>query len=249
MRFFDYNTYGFETAEHAQRFMIELRNNDINSMWVALYEGRILDFFLDMIGEEYGVPHYEWPNYTVSVAFGRIRQDQLESDVKAAEDVCEQIGGHIIGIKELPRGEWEDRLREFVRSSYVHGWHWRILYHHQPLSSWHKSMDEIWAVMDQYGILGHTAGFQSQRTYNFYPQLYYDPQDKDEEEKVLAAHRDLSQRLFKTGAVPFKLASYWVDGISEMDTYLQFLHRFKTDIDKNNILNPEIIPRPKEGEE
>jgi hypothetical protein len=110
-------------------------------------------------------------------------------------------------------------------------------------------MDEIWDVMDQYGILGHTAGFQSQRTYNFYPQLYYDPQDKEEEEKVIAAHRDLSQRLFKTGAVPFKLASYWVDGISEMDSYLQFLYRFKTDIDKNDILNPRIIPQPTGGEE
>ncbi len=249
MRFFDYNTYGFETVEQAQRFMIELRNNDINSVWVALYEGKILDFFLDMVGEEYGVPQNEWPNYTVSVAFGRIREDQLLSDMKATEDVCGQIGGHIIGIKELPRGEWEDRLREFVRSSYVHGWHWRILYHHQPLINWHKSMDELWEVMDQYGILGHTAGFQSQRTYNFYPQLYYDPQDREEEEKVIAAHRDLSQRLFKTGAVPFKLAGYWVDGISEMDSYLQFLYRFKTDIDKSNILNPGIIPQPKGGGE
>jgi FAD/FMN-containing dehydrogenase len=247
MRFFDYNTFGFENVEQAQRFMIELRQNDINSLWVALYEGRILDFFLDMVGEEYGVPKHEWPNFTVSVAFGRVRPDQLQSDINAAEEVCSQLGGHVIGIKELPRGEWEDRLREFVRSSYVHGWHWRILYHHQPLINWYKSMEELWAVMDDYGILGHTAGFQSQRTYNFYPQLYYDPQDKEEEEKVIAAHKDLSQRLFKTGAVPFKLAGYWVDGISEMDTYLQFLNRFKTEIDRSNILNPGIIPQPKGG--
>jgi FAD/FMN-containing dehydrogenase len=168
--------------------------------------------------------------------------------MKAAQGVCEQLGGHVIGIKELPKGEWEDRLREFVRSSYVHGWHWRILYHHQPLTNWYKSMEAIWDVMDQYGILGHTAGFQSQRTYNFYPQLYYDPQDKEEEEKVIEAHRDLSKRLFKTGAVPFKLAEYWVEGISEMDTYLNFLNGIKNDIDPNQILNPGIIPKSRGGE-
>jgi FAD/FMN-containing dehydrogenase len=248
MRFFDYDTFGFDTVEKAQRFLKEMRQNDINSMWVALYEGRILDFFLDMVGEEYGVPQYEWPKFTVSVAFGRIREDQLQSDVKAAKSVCSQLGGHAIGIKELPKGEWEDRMREFVRSSYVHGWHWRILYHHQPLSSWHKTMDALWAVMDQYGILGHTAGFQSQRTYNFYPQLYYDPQDNEEEERVKEAHRDLSQRLFKTGAVPFKLAGYWIEGISEMDSYLNFLYKVKKNIDPNEIMNSGIIPKPNSGE-
>jgi FAD/FMN-containing dehydrogenase len=248
MKYFDYNTYGFEAVEQAERFMQELRNNDINSIWVALYEGRILDFFLDMVGEEYGVPQYEWPNYTVSIAYGRIREDQLESDMVAAEVICEQLGGHVIGVKELPKGEWEDRLREFVRSSYVHGWHWRILYHHQPLSNWHKSMEALWAVMDEYGILGHTAGFQSQRSYNFYPQLYYDPQDSEEEEKVIAAHRNLSKRLFKTGAVPFKLAPYWIEGISEMDSYLLFLNRIKKKIDSNHIMNPDIIPKPAGGE-
>lgn len=248
MRFFDYNTYGFDTVEKAQNFLMEMKQNDINSMWVALYEGRILDFFLDMVGEEYGVPQYQWPEFTVSVAFGRVREDQLQSDVKAAKSVCSQLGGHVIGIKELPKGEWEDRMREFVRSSYVHGWHWRILYHHQPLSNWHKTMDALWAVMDQYGILGHTAGFQSQRTYNFYPQLYYDPQDNEEEEKVKEAHRDLSQRLFKTGAVPFKLAGYWIEGISEMDSYLNFLNKVKKDIDPNEIMNPGIIPQPNRGE-
>jgi len=241
MRFFDYNTFGFDTVEKAERFLIEMRQNDINSLWVALYEGRILDFFLDMVGEEYGVPQYDWPTFTVSVAFGRIREDQLQSDMKAAQDVCERLGGHVIGIKELPKGEWEDRMREFVRSSYIHGWHWRILYHHQPLSNWHKSMDALWAVMDQYGIIGHTAGFQSDRSYNFYPQLYYDPQDKEEEERVKEAHRDLSQRLFKTGAVPFKLTGYWKDAIEGMDDYMTFLKLLKTTIDPNNIMNPGVL--------
>lgn len=108
-------------------------------------------------------------------------------------------------------------------------------------------MEALWAVMDQYGILGHTAGFQAGYTYNFYPQLYYDPQDQEEEGRVIEAHRDLSQRLFKTGAVPFKLAGYWIDGISEMDTYLQFLNRIKTHVDPNEMLNPGIIPKPKGG--
>ena len=102
-------------------------------------------------------------------------------------------------------------------------------------------MNELWAIMDQYGILGHTAGFQSQRSYNFYPQLYYDPQDKEEEERVIEAHRDLSKRLFKTGAVPFKLAEYWKDAIEGMDDYMAFLKQIKSMIDPNNILNPGIL--------
>ncbi|MFW9981766.1 MAG: FAD-binding oxidoreductase [Candidatus Thorarchaeota archaeon] len=248
MRYVDYNTYGFYEVENAEKFLLELKQKDVNAVWVAIYEGKILDFFLDMIGEEYGVPQHDWPKFTVSVAIGRIREDQLQSDMKEARNVCEQLGGHVIGIKELPKGEWEDRMRELARSSYVHGWHWRILYHHQTLINWHKSMEAIWAVMDEYSILGHTAGFQSgHASYNCYPQLYFDPQDREEEERIREAHRDLSQRLFKTGAVPFKLASYWTDGISEMDSYLRFLNQFKKNIDRLNILNPGIMPRPDGG--
>jgi FAD/FMN-containing dehydrogenase len=249
MQHVDYNTYGFDEAEKVERFLLELKQSDINAIWVAVYEGQILDFFLDMVGEEYGVPQYEWPPFTLSVAIGRIREDQLQSDMKAAKEVCLQLGGHVIGIKELPKGEWDDRMRELARSSYVHGWHWRILYHHQTPTNWHKSMEAVWAVMDEYSILGHTAGFQSgHASYNWYPQLYFDPQDKEEEERIREAHRDLAQRLFKTGAVPFKLAGYWVDGISEMDSYLRFLNKVKKHIDPNEILNPGIIPQPKGGE-
>ncbi len=249
MRFFDYDTYGFNEVENAERFILELKENEVNAVWMALYEGSILDFFLDMVGEEYGVPEYEWPKFTVSVAVGRVRKDQLKSDMRAAKFVCEQLGGHVIGIKELPKNEWEDRMRELARSSYVHGWHWRILYHHQTPINWHKTVEALWSVMDEYGILGHTAGFQSgHASYNLYPQLYFDPQDKEEERRVKEAHRDLCQRLFKTGAVPFKLARYWVDGISEMDSYLQFLNEMKKNVDSNEILNPGILPKPKRGE-
>ncbi|MFW9810310.1 MAG: FAD-binding oxidoreductase [Candidatus Thorarchaeota archaeon] len=242
MRYMDYNTYGFSEVEKAERFLLELKQKDINAVWVAIYEGRILEFFLDMVGEEYGVPQHEWPTFTVSVAVGRIREDQLQSDMEAAKDACRQLDGYVIGIKELPKSEWEDRMRELARSSYVHGWHWRILYHHQTPINWHKSMEVLWAVMDEYGILGHTAGFQSgHASYNWYPQLYFDPQDREEELKIREAHRDLSQRLFKTGAVPFKLSGYWKDAIEGMDNYMAFLKQIKSMIDPNNIMNPGVL--------
>jgi len=242
MRHIDYNTYGFNEVEKAERFLLKLKENDINAVWVALYEGRVLEFFLEMVGEEYGVPQHDWPTFTVSVAIGHVRKDQLQSDMKMAGSICEQLGGYVIGVKELPKAEWEDRMRELARSSYVHGWHWRILYHHQPPISWHKSMDAIWSVMDEYGVLGHTAGFLSGHgSYNWYPQIYFDPQDKNEEERVKEAHRELARRLFKTGAVPFKLAEYWKDAIEGMDDYMAFLKLIKKTIDPNNIMNPGVL--------
>ena len=243
MHYFDYNTYGFNTAQEAEKFILELKENDVRTVWVAIYEGRILDFFLEMVGDEYGVPKHEWPPVTVSLVIGSVREDLMLSDARATEKICKQMGGHVIGIRELPQGEWNDRMREFVRSSYVHGWHWRILYHHQTISQWHRTLEELWPIFDEFGVLGHSAGFQSgHASYNYYPQIYYDPQDKEEEEKVKAAHKELAKRLFKTGAVPFKLAPYWTDGISEIDQYIEFLRDLKEAIDPNNIMNPRLIP-------
>lgn len=243
MHHFDYNTYGFNTPQEAEKFVIQCKENEISPVWIAIYEGRILDFFLEMVGEEYGVPKYEWPPITVSMVIGRIREDQLESDRAEAQRICVEEGGHVIGIAELPKGEWDDRMRELARSSYVHGWHWRILYHHVTPSQWHRTIEEMWPLFDEFGVLGHTAGFQSDHSsYNYYPQIFFDPQDAEDESKAKAAHKELVKRLFKTGAVPFKLAPYWVDGITEMEPYLNFLKDLKEAIDPNGIMSPGTIP-------
>ncbi len=242
MHYFDYNTYGFETAEQAEQFLLRLLDNDVSVLFVSIYEGRILTFFMDMLGSEYGVPKYEWPPYTVSATLGRLREDQLNSDIAVTQRICIELGGHVIGIRELPRGEWEDRMRTFVRSSYAHGWHWRMLYHHQPPVNWHRTVEETWHVLDKYGILGHTAGFlTSPSAYNFYLQLYWDPTDKEEEMKVRAAHEDLSRRLLKTGAVPFKLAPYWQHMLSVIGDYADILKLLKKTLDPNNIMNPGVL--------
>jgi len=243
MHNFDYNTYGFKSAEDAEKFVIDLKENDVSTVWIAIYEGRILDFFLEMVGQEYGVPKYEWPPITVSLVIGDVREDLLNSDVIMAEKICKQAGGHVIGVRELPKGEWNDRMRELARSSYVHPWHWRILYHKTPITQWHRTLEEIWPIFDEFGVLGHTAGFQSgHSSYNYYPQIFYDPQDKEDEKKARAAHKELVKRLFKTGAVPFKIAPYWVDGITGMKSYMQLLRQLKESIDPNNIMNPGVIP-------
>ncbi|MHA1576018.1 MAG: FAD-binding oxidoreductase, partial [Candidatus Thorarchaeota archaeon] len=161
MHFFNYETYGFETAKQAEDFLDLLKRNDVNSIFASIYEGRILEFFLDMLGEEYGIPPTQWSPFTISATIGRVREDQMKSDAAKAKELCESLGGQVIGVHELPKGEWQDRMRTFARSSYAHGWHWRILYHHQTPSNWHRSVEEIWDVMDKYGLLGHTAGFQS----------------------------------------------------------------------------------------
>ncbi|MGY5880267.1 MAG: FAD-binding oxidoreductase [Candidatus Thorarchaeota archaeon] len=243
MHHFDYNTYGFNTPQEAEKFVIQCKENEVSPVWIAIYEGRILDFFLEMVGEEYGVPEHEWPPITVSMVIGRIREDQLESDRVETQRICVEEGGHVIGIQELPKGEWDDRMLELARSSYVHGWHWRILYHHQTPSQWHKTIEEMWPIFDEFGVLGHTAGFQSgHSSYNYYPQIFFDPQDPEDENKARDAHKELVKRLFKTGAVPFKLAPYWIDGITEMEPYLEFVKGLKEAIDPNGIMSPGKIP-------
>ncbi len=243
MHYFHYETYGFNTIDSCERFLIELKQHEIHPLFASIYEGRILQFFMDMLGEEYGIPTHQWPPYVVSATLGRLREDMLQSDVTLAKNICEDLDGHVIGISELPRGEWEDRMRVFVRSSYVHGWHWRILYHHQTPANWHKSVEAIWQVMDKYGILGHTAGFQSgHSSYNFYPHLYYFPDDPEEKEKVRKAHKELARILLETGAVPFKLSSYWIEGMASMKPYLRMIQSIKRVLDPNNIMNPGILP-------
>ena len=96
--------------------------------------------------------------------------------------------------------------------------------------------------MDEYGLLGHTAGFQSgHSSYNFYPHLYFDPEDPEEEQRVKQAHAELSKRLFKTGAVPFKLAPYWVEGVREMESYMQLVKMLKSALDPDNIMHPGVL--------
>ena len=122
-KFFDYNTYGFDTHEQAEKFMIELKQHDINGIFTSLYEGAVLEFFMDMIGNELGIPQCEWPFRTISMTIGRVREDQMRSDAALAQKLCLENGGRIIGISELPQSEWEGRLWFFVRACYVHGWH------------------------------------------------------------------------------------------------------------------------------
>ena len=96
--------------------------------------------------------------------------------------------------------------------------------------------------MDKYGLIGHTAGFQSgHSSFNAYPHLYFDPQDPEDEQKVRDAHKELARNLFKTGAVPFKLAEYWSDAIEGMDSYMTLLQLVKKTIDSNGVMNPRVL--------
>jgi FAD/FMN-containing dehydrogenase len=97
-------------------------------------------------------------------------------------------------------------------------------------------------VMDRYGYIGHTAGFATgHSSMNMYPHMYFDPQDPEEEQKVRDGHKELAKALFRSGAVPFKLAEYWKDAIEGMDDYMAFLRQIKNIIDPNNILNPGVL--------
>lgn len=241
-KYYDHNTFGFETHEQAEQFMVDVKQHDINGVFTSLYEGPVLELFMDMIGEELGVPKYEWPFRTVSMTIGRVREDMLKSDAELAKNLCEKNGGHVIGISQLPFQEWNGRLWFFVRACYVHGWHWRTLYHHQTPTNAHRSVEEIRRVMDEYGFLGHTAGFASgHSSFNAYPHLYFDPQDPEDEQKIRDAHKELAKTLFKTGAVPFKLAPFWADAIEGMDNYMAFLELVKKTIDRKGIMNPRVL--------
>ncbi len=242
MKYFDYNTYGFDEYEQAERFIIETKHNEINVIFASIYEGQILEFFMDMLGEEYGIPETDWSPYTVSAILGHVREDILQSDARLAREICERLGGSVLNVPELPRGEWDRRLWTFARASYAHGWHWRTLYHHHTPSSWHRVIEKIWEGLDEFGILGHTAGFATgHSSFNFYPHLYFDPADPEEKEKVKKMHSWLAREVFERGAVPFKIAPFWFKDVPEMDEYLRFVKRLKEELDPNNILNPHIL--------
>ena len=242
MHQFYYQTYGFDTHEQAEKFLIELKQWDVNTVFASIYEGPVLELFMEMLGNEYGIPPMEWPNRTVSLTVGRVREDMMESDAKKADEICLENGGSILGVQNLPKGEWEGRFWTFVRACYVHGWHWRTLYHHQTPTNSHRSVEEITKVMDKYGFLGHTAGFVTDHaSTNMYPHLYFDPTDKEEEEKIVRAHDELAVTLFKTGAVPFKLAHFWKDKMSGTETYMEFLSMLKEAIDSREIMNKGVL--------
>ena len=242
MKYFDYNMYGFDTAELAEKFLVEIKQNDINGLFTSLYSGEVLDLFMEMLSEELGFPPFEHSRRTVSMTIGRVREDMMESDAKLAREICENLGGKVLGVVEMPQQEWEGRFWNFVRASYLHGWHWRTLYHHQTPTNSHKSVDIIMEAMDKYRFLGHTAGFHTgHSSMNLYPHLYFDPQDKEEENKVVEAHKEIAKTLFRSGAVPFKLAEYWKDAIEDMDDYMAFLKLLKNTIDPSNIMNPGVL--------
>ncbi len=241
-KFYDYNTYGFETHEQSEQFMVDIKQHDINGVFTSLYEGPVLELFMDMIGEELGVPKHNWPFSTVSMTIGSVREDLMKSDAALAKKLCEKHGGHVIGISQLPKQEWNGRFWFFVRACYVHGWHWRTLYHHQTPTNAHQSIEEIRRVMDKYGFLGHTAGFVTgHSSFNAYPHLYFDPQDPEDEQKIRDAHKELAKTLFKTGAVPFKMAEYWSDAIEGMDNYMALLELVKKTIDSQKIMSPRKL--------
>ena len=242
MKYFDYNMYGFDTAELAEKFLVEIKQNDINGLFTSLYSGEVLDLFMEMLSEELGFPPFEHSRRTISMTIGRVREDMMESDAKLAREICENLGGKVLGVVEMPQQEWEGRFWNFVRASYLHGWHWRTLYHHQTPTNSHKSVDIIMEAMDKYRFLGHTAGFHTgHSSMNLYPHLYFDPQDKEEENKVVEAHKEIAKTLFRSGAVPFKLAEYWKDAIEDMDDYMAFLKLLKNTIDPGNIMNPGVL--------
>ncbi|MGQ4910774.1 MAG: FAD-binding oxidoreductase [Candidatus Thorarchaeota archaeon] len=248
MHFFDFNTYGFDTLEEAREFTLELKENEVSTVWTRLYERQMLEFSLDTVGEEYGVPRFDWPPVTVSLVIGGVREDQMQNDAEAAREICEQTGGRVLEVRELPAGEWNNRMRDLRHSSDVRSWHGRVLHHHQAISNLHKTLEEMRRAMDESGVLCHAAGFQSgHSSYNYDAQLFFDPEDEGEEERVNSAHSELVRKLFKTGAVPFRMAPHWTEGVSEMDSYFSFVKRLKERIDPNGIMNPGV-PLRQEGD-
>jgi FAD/FMN-containing dehydrogenase len=240
--YYEYSLFGFDTAEVAEQFVVEAKQNDISGLFTSIYSGEVLNLFWDMIGEEFDYPTIEFPYRAVSMTIGRVREDMAKSDLNLAHEICEKLGGTVIDAPELRDFEWDGRLWNFVRACYAHGWHWRTLYHHQTPTNSHKSVDMIMEVMDRYGFIGHTAGFATgHSSMNMYPHMYFDPQDKEEEQKVRDGHKELAKTLYKSGAVPFKLAEYWKDAIEGMDDYMTFLKQIKNTIDPNNIMNPGVL--------
>jgi len=75
-----------------------------------------LTFFIDLLGEEYGIPKVEWPPYVVSLTIGG-RKDIVEHDYELMESIVARIGGRNLDVPQFPRGEWTDRMRVYAKAS------------------------------------------------------------------------------------------------------------------------------------
>ena len=237
---FKYVTYGFEEAKGAMEFLRQLLLNSISVLHACIYEGDILAFFIDFLGEEYGIPQIEWPPYVVSLTIGG-RKDIVENDYELMESIVARIGGRNLDVPQFPKGEWTDRMRVYAKASYIHPYYWRILYHHAPIMRWDKAAKAIREVLDKHGLMGHTSGLMSGRSYNFYPHLYFEVEDEETFEKVKEAHAELASKLLEIGCVPFKLAPYWIGELKKLKEYYGFLRRIKQFLDPNNIMNPGVF--------
>ena len=237
---FRHVTYGFEKAKGAMEFLRQLLLNNISVLHACIYEGDMLTFFIEFLGEEYGIPQIEWPPYVVSLTIGG-RKDVVEHDYELMESIVTHIGGRNLNVPQFPRGEWMDRMRVYAKASYMHPFYWRILYHHAPIMRWDKAAEAIREILEKYGLLGHTSGLMSGRSYNFYPHLYFYVDDKEAFEKVKQAHAELASKLLKIGCVPFKLAPYWIGEIKKLREYYDFLRKIKRVLDPNNIMNPGVF--------
>jgi FAD/FMN-containing dehydrogenase len=58
---------------------------------------------------------------------------------------------------------------------------------------------------------------------------------------IRAAHDELATTIYKTGAVPFKLAAYWKGRMEGMEDYMKLLSAIKEALDPNGILNPGVL--------
>ena len=60
-----------------------------------------LTFFIDLLGEEYGIPKVEWPPYVVSLTIGG-RKDIVEHDYELLESIVARIGGRNLDVPQFP---------------------------------------------------------------------------------------------------------------------------------------------------
>lgn len=85
------------------------------------------------------------------------------------------------------------------------------------------------------------AGFGVDRGWLFANNVIYDESDPIQHQKAREALREIQDRAYELGAVPYRVGTYWAKDMQELGLYYDVLKKVKDVLDPNHIMSPGVL--------